>query len=369
MVCIISSNMIVGFPPNLGQDVWISILLSLLFLVPLTLLRVRMMKLMPDMNLYDMAVYSLGKVAGKIACALFGLYCFLMIAVVTYSFSEFVHLTTLYKTPRHLVIILFFFASLYLAKKGTHTVSKWSIIIITFSLFMVTVITSFSMSQLDFNQLLPIASHGAGEILDGVHRIVTLPFGEVIVVMTLADKLKSGKKNLKVQLAAILVGVFYFLIISVRACAILTPELLRTVIFQNYKAVSMIKISAFFERIESIVTFVYILTCIGNIAVFMLATSKSVKKIFNFKESGSLLIPIGGIALAIAISPFRDIIEVFEFVHIYDWFSIIPQILIPLSIWIGAEIKNRKKGNNVNPLAKIQEDIKALEVSSFPQES
>lgn len=369
MVCIISSNMIVGFPPDLGQDVWISILLSIIPLIPLTLLRTRMMKIMPEMNLYDMAIYSLGKIAGKIACIIFGLYCFFMISIVTYSFSEFIHLTTLYKTPRYLIIFMFFFASLYLATKGVHTISKWSVIIISVSIVMLTIITAISLPKIDFNNLLPIGSKGPKIILNGVHRIVALPFGEIIVLLTVAEKLQNGKKNFKVQMGSILLGVLYFLVISLRACAILTPELFKTVIFQNYKAVSMIKVSDFFERIESLVTFVYILTCIGNIAVFMTATAKSVKKVFNFDDYKSLLLPLGAIALAIAISPFHDIVQVFEFVHIYDWFSMLPQIGVPLAIWIGAEIKQRKKNNSINPLAKIQSEIDALENSSLPQKS
>lgn len=368
MICMVTSNMVVGFPPQLGQDIWIAILISLVFFIPLALMRGRMINIMPDMNLYDMATYSLGNVAGKIVSVIFGLYCLFMVSIVTYSFTEFIHLTALYKTPSTLIILLFLLSSLHLALKGIKVIGQWSTIAVFVTLIVLVFVTISSLPRANFDNLLPIGNHSIGQILDGSSRLSGVPFGEVAIAMSFAHRMQKGKTAYATQIFSIILATLYLCILSLRNCAVLSPELLQTTLFQNYKAVSLIKISDFFERIEAVVTLVYILTSISYIALFLCSAAKSAKKVLNLSNSKGSLIPLAALALCMSIAPFNNIIDMFDFVHVYDWFSFIPQLAIPLAIWIGGEIKYRKNRKN-NPLSSIESGLQKLEKSASSLQS
>lgn len=111
------SSVLLGVSSRSGRDQWLALLLSLVIVLPVTLLYASLAKLMPEKGLYDMFELSFGKVAGKVFTALVTLYAIQVCAMALNQFATFIRITTLPYTPKIVIIALFMAVPLYLGDR------------------------------------------------------------------------------------------------------------------------------------------------------------------------------------------------------------------------------------------------------------
>lgn len=153
----------------------------------------------------------------------------------------------------------------------------------------------------------------------------------------------------------------YMMIVFLRTCALLGAETMSSVLFQNYRAMSVVRISDFFERVEAILAAVYILSGIAKGAIVLSSLTNGVVSIAKMQSCKDLLIPVAFFALTFTITPFKGLTAMYDFVEVFYFpAATLFQIILPLLIWIPAEIRHRKKDRN-NPVEKLEAEIEELE--------
>src|SRR5690242_1975848 len=80
------------------QDVWIVVLLALLFALPMILIYARLLSAFPGKDLFDILHEVLGKIPGKIIALTYVWYAFHLGALVIRNFSEFIQTVSLPET-------------------------------------------------------------------------------------------------------------------------------------------------------------------------------------------------------------------------------------------------------------------------------
>lgn len=111
------SSVVMGINSNVGQDIWIAILLASVLTVPLFLMYARILDNFPNKNLFEISEILFGKVFGKIVTVLLVWYSLYLAALVLRNYSEFTQVGTMLETPQVPILILFVITTAYLAKK------------------------------------------------------------------------------------------------------------------------------------------------------------------------------------------------------------------------------------------------------------
>lgn len=345
-VCILAificgSSAVMGGLTEVEQDSWISLILSQLFVFPIVTIYARIMKLYPELNLFEILNIIFGKVFGKIITLLFTWYAIHLAAIVLRSFSEFFQISSLHLTPLIVLTILIFLVSVYLAKSGVKVFGRWSILVFIIFLTIILMTSLLLLKDMDIGNIMPFMNHSTVSIISGSYKLFTFPFAETVLFLALADSIKKEDSPYKIYFLGVALGALFLLLIMLRNILTLGPYLLKSDYFPSYNVVRIIEIGDFFLRIEESIADNFILGGITKIAVCLFAASKGLASLFNIKDYHKVIIPVGLSSAALSCILYTDIVEVFNFISIYQIYVIPFQIILPVLIWLGAEIKKR----------------------------
>lgn len=342
IVMIITNNVVLAYSPEIGQDAWVAIIGSTILACPLVWMYARLIQLQPGKSLFEMATIALGKWGGRAASLFFTLYTLLLGSLVLYTFAQFIHMTSLYKTPVPIIELLLFFAILYLAKSGSRTLSRFSMAVVLVSTATLIVFFLFSIPKVELKNLLPILQHEPSQIALNTTKMVFLPLGETVVLLTLFGDLEEGASPYKVYFGSLLFSGIYTLIIFVRSCSILGANAVSFIFFPNYRTVALIEFGDFLERIESLVAFVYILGSLAKTGICLLGSARGIAHIFGLPDDKAMVFPVGFLMVGLSAIAYKNILQMFAFANLYMYFALPFHVAVPLILWAALEIRRRK---------------------------
>lgn len=332
---------VLGFPHDVEQDTWAALLLSMGGVLPLMLVYGRLLHLMPGLDIFQMATTALGQVPGKIASGLMLFYYMHLGAVILGNYSEFIHLTSLFRTPVIVITLLLFSACLYLAKSGVETLGKWSAVMVAITLLTLTFIVPAFIPRVNLENLQPTLSHTPEQLALAGLKLVPLPFGESVILLAIIGSLEKGRSPYRLFTLGALISCGTLIAVFVGTCGVLGPRLLSVVYFPTYKAASLVQAGQFLERIEAFLAFTSILSGVSKVAACIIASAKGISCILNFPSYRNAVLPMGTLMTAFSVILFHNIVEMFEFIDVYTLYAILFQVIIPILIWVTGEIRVR----------------------------
>lgn len=349
-VCIIvlfvfGSSVILGVNADVGQDSWIPLIFALVISIPVIMIYARIIKLFPEKDIFEVSIELFGKIGGKITIALLTWYAIHLAAMVLRNFSEFIDLVAMPETPQTPIMIAMILTTIYIAKSGVTVLGKWSMIALPIVLLTFLMITLFSLSNMDFTNILPIMNHSVDKIAASSFKLLTFPFGETILFLGLSSSLKKNVSPYKVYLYGVLIGGFILLITILRNLMCSSSAMVEAEYFPSYMAARLINIGSFITRIEGSVSINFILSGITKITVCLIVASKGIAYLFNIPNYKKMIVPVGLIILALCASLYSNIMEMFNFITVYSFYAIPFQFAIPIVIWLAAEFKKRRTSN------------------------
>jgi spore germination protein KB len=145
-------------------------------------------------------------------------------------------------------------------------------------------------------------------------------------------------------MSGIIIGGFILLTVIVRNLAILGLAMDENANFPSYTAARIIEMGDSLTRMEGVITMNFVLAGITKTTVCLIASTQGMAKLFNIKNYKDLVWPVALLTLMLSAILYTNATEMFTFMNNYYAFYAIPfQIVIPLIVWIAAEIKNKKK--------------------------
>ena len=346
---------ITGLPMLLGQDMWIALLFTIVPVFPMLVVYYWLSQKMPGKNIFQMIEFSFGKTCSQILSFFLSAYCIYAATLTLNNYSRFIHLTSLFKTPVFLIGFLLAFASLYMAKSGFDTIGKWASLMFKVSIIIAIFSLGASINFIDLSKLLPIATHSAKEIINGSLKLTVYPFCEVFILLFFLGHINGKKiKTGKIFFGGVFFALFLIILTMLRTVTILGPNVMDAALFPIYKADGIIKIGSFFQRVEGILGYIYVLSSIIKVGIYILAGSfaltsaigRSVKSCdFDFnKPDNKMLIPVSAISLLCVIFMFGENPRFIRYAEIFGFASIPFQIIIPVILCVVIYIKMRKSG-------------------------
>jgi len=192
--------------------------------------------------------------------------------------------------------------------------------------------------------LKPFLYDGFKPVFSASFGLFSFPFAETVLFLALLGDLRKGSSPYKTYYISLFIGGTLLLVISVLSILVLG---IPTKMIQNYSTYAtsrLIKIGSFFQRIEATVAVEFIISGFTKNTVCLFAASRGLLSVFNIKEYRNIAAPLGILMVLLSIIVYDSGPEMTEWaISIYPYYAFPFQVILPVIIWITAEIKSRAK--------------------------
>ena len=338
------SSAVVGVSTGVGQDAWIALTISLLFIVPVFWIYSRIISLNPGKGFFEATELILGKVAGKVVTALMSWYALHLCALVLRTFSEFIQIAALLETPQLPVLLVMAVTVYLLARSGCKALGKWALATMPIVLGIMVITVLFSIPVMDPLNFLPVLEHPITDILKSSLQSFSYPLAETVVFLGIADFIRPSDNPLKILLGSLGFIAVILLLVIIRNLLVLGPAMISVTYFPSYAAVRIISLGEFISRIEGSVSVNLMLSGITKIALCLIVASRGIASLFDIQDWRKLVAPVGFLAVMLAQILYKSSMEMFTFIDHYGFYAFPFQVVLPIVLWVASEIRARKSG-------------------------
>lgn len=343
IVFVIGSSLILGIGGEAKNDAWIAGIVGLIMVIPMLLVFSRILTLFQGKDLFDILNITLGPLIGKIVAIIYIWYAFHLGALVLRNYGEFINTVAMPETPMFVSLFCLGLVCIIAVKLGIEVLGRTTTYFLPILLFIIVVVQLLAIPQLHLNYIKPILGNGLIPVLKGGFLTFSFPFAETVLFIGIFGSLKTKKSPFKVYYWGILISAIVIIATTIRNIAVL-GNMLDSFYFPSYAAVSKIKIGDFIQRIEVSVSFVFIYGVFIKCSICLLVACKGIGKMFNLKDYRSIVIQTGLLMIYFSYIVYDNsmMMNYWAF-KVYPFYAFPLQVIIPIIIWILAEIKVKRK--------------------------
>ncbi|WP_425802867.1 endospore germination permease [Desulfitobacterium sp. Sab5] len=343
---VLGSTLIIGIGGEAKNDAWIAGIVGFIMASPMLFIFSRVLSLYPGKDLFDILNITLGKTIGKIAAILYIWYAFHLGALVLRNFGEFTSTVAMPETPMIVPILCLGLTCIVAVKLGIEVLGRTVAYFLPVLLFLLVAVQLLVIPQLHLNYMKPILGNGLSPILKGGFTTFSFPFAETVLFMGVFSSLKTKKSPAKVYFWGILISAVLIIITTLRNIAVL-GNMLGSYYFPSYAAVSRISIGDFLQRIEVSVASLFTFGVFVKSSICLLVVSKGISKMFNLNNYRSIVIQIGLLMVYFSYVIYENSMEMKDWAFkVYPYYAFPFQVILPIIVWILAEVKARKIKSN-----------------------
>lgn len=335
---VLGSVLLLSFMDNLAkQDSWIAIITAFTACIPFVLSIALLAKKFPGKTFSDILCIIYGKVVGTVIFVLYIGIFFILLSFNMRDLADFYIGFIMPEMPMPVLLIIIVLVCGYAVYKGILSISKVGLISLAYSIF--TIITTFMLliKDMDFKNFLPVFEVPLGTFVQSTHVLTALPFCEVFVFLMVMPSLNSYKKIGKYALGGVGFAALAFLVITVRNTAVLGPS---SVLYagNSYQAARMINIGEFLTRVELLTAVGITVSLFTKLSVLFYASVKSVSQLFHMQSASPLILPLGGLAIILALIAFDStIVHSYVGMRYHAFFTLLFAFVFPpLSLLVCA---------------------------------
>ncbi len=339
---VIGSTLIIGIGGDAKNDAWISGILSVIMFIPMLLIYSRILMLFHGKHLFDILEIIFGKLFGKIISIIYVWYAFHLGALVIRNFGEFINIVAIPETPMYAPMFCLALICIIGVRLGIEVLGRFTTYFVPIVFFILGSVLILGLSQYHMNYIKPVLGNGIAPVLKGGFAAFSFPFAETVLFIGIFSSLKTKKSPRTVYLWGILIPAAIIITFTIRNISVL-GNMLGSFYIPSYEAVSRITVGDFIQRIEVTVSIVYVFTTFIKVSVCLLVTCKGIGKIFNLKDYRSIVIQTGLLMFFLSYIIYDNIMEMkFWAFKVYPYYAFPMQVILPIIIWIAAEVKTKK---------------------------
>jgi spore germination protein KB len=341
---ITGSSIVLGTANEAKGDLWLAIIMSLICGLIIALVYARILSLFSEKDFFSIVLYIFGKNFGSIICILYIWFSFDLASLVLVNYEYFIEIVGLNETPEIVISISIMFLVVWGAKAGIEMLGRWASLFAIILFILVFVTIPFLAPMMDIKNLQPFLYNGIKPVITATLSTFTFPFAETVMFLGILSSLNSKKAYYKVYTLGILLGGAIIFSTAVSEMLVLGPGGYEAYNFPAYAAVRMINIKEFITRIEIIVATTFLIGGFVKISVCTLVCCRGISRLFSFEDYRFLVTPIGILLIITSFSRYDSIMEMSEWiVEVWNYYALLFEVILPIIILIGAEIKVRNK--------------------------
>jgi spore germination protein (amino acid permease) len=351
----LGSLVVIGIDPQSKQDSWIASLLAGIMILPLLFLYIRLTSLYPGKNLFEILIQIFGKVFGRILIFIYVFFSIHLGGIILKVFSTFVHILNMPETPEPAILFFIILLSVWTVKSGPENIGRMSKY--TFPIIVVSVAATFmaGAKDMDIGNLKPIMNTDLKTLLGSAFSLCVLPLGEAFLCLSFFSSLDPQTKPYRFFFKALIWTLVIVIVVNLRNILILGFPSATMFYFPSYETVGIISIGDFFSRAEVLIGINLMLAGFIKVAVCLYSSSLGLAKLLNAADQKLYVVPCALLMVTLAGILYENTVEWVEWIPVYEIYAIPFQIIFPIIILIGAEIKARTHPETKNPPAANKE--------------
>ena len=287
----ISISSIFNYIPNTaayyaGGSGFISVIYAGGILLVFSMLVLQIIKCYPNKNFYEIIGHLFGTPVAKVVFFLYGLWAFANLCMKIGAYSVTLQATLMPSIQTGILITVLFLLVIYALTKNNKTifrVAEFSYQPIFFFLFLLFL---FALPSLDYVELIPVTLYDLENNLGALPMICSIS-GNIFIILFFCGKI-AGNQDYSYIRGRTLNTVFVFTMISMLSTIVaiglngaLTTANLAFPIFQSVKTISILHT---FERFDSFITLIGVMSDFVAIMTFLIIFMKCLEWVFGCKK-------------------------------------------------------------------------------------
>lgn len=269
-------------------------------------------------------------------------------SILLRSFSEGLKIIFFPRTTVTTIMLLFLIAMIMANRLGFHSIVRSNLFFMPIVLFSILFIFIANLNSFTFERMMPLLGNGAfSTFFSGLSNLFA--FGGISFLYLLPPYLKEEKKYQKIAFVSIGLSAF-FLLTSVATLLFIFPFVTTTEeIFPLYLASRYIEFGRFFQRLDAVFLFIWIISVISYLSITLYFSTSIFQKITNVQHT-KWISPLFSI-LVFAIGLLPENLKQLSFLEntVYQYFVLILVFLVSIILLILANMKyqliQKKKGS------------------------
>jgi spore germination protein KB len=338
----IGSSLIMGCGGEAKNDAWIAVIAGAVMALPALLVYSRLLAIYHGKDLFEILELTLGKWMGALVAIIYILYAFHLGALVLRNFGEFINIIAMPETPMLFPLFCIGIVCIIAARLGIEVMGRTTTYFLPIVIFIIAAVQLLGIPMLKVEYLKPVLGNGLAPVLEGGFSTFSFPLAETVLMAGLFSSLKTRKSPYRVYFWGLLIALSLIMTVTLRNICSL-GNIQGSFYFPSYAAVSMINIGDFIQRIEVTVSFVYLFGILMKGSVCLLVASKGLAKLLRLNDYRSVVIQLGLLMILFSYTVYDNSMEMkYWAFKVYPYYAFPMQVIIPIALWIIAEVKNRK---------------------------
>jgi spore germination protein KB len=324
---------------NNPATAWPNDIIGSLLAVSLVWLIVHLGLKYPDQTIIGYTKKLLGPIGGMLVGSLILWFYFMIAFSVLRTLGETVATGLLEETP----ILVFLVSAAFLiansARGGMEHNSRIAGMMIPLIIFFLLLVVVSTYNLMDPSYLRPFFfAEGLGELIWPSASVLSF-YTEYLVIGMLIPYLNNPRSAMPLSMGAILTIIVILITHCIAMAAVFGP-LFNSTTFPAFALARMVSLGDFFERIESLITIVWIFGAGIKCCLFFWATMVGLAQLLDLKDFRPLAYPLGALMVAIGVLSYESLIDLMDILtEAMIVFSISFIILILSALYIGSVSK------------------------------
>lgn len=349
ILAISGTSLVVPFARDAGSDIWIAIILGILFSIPVFFIYSKILSLYEEKNLFDILEIVFNKIIAKTIIVLFAGFSFLLGVSYLFVYGHYLTTVSLPETPIYFPLILKISLIIWIVKSGIEVIGRWSTLFLLLNSPLPSIVVLLLIPQMDFNNLTPLLYNGFKPVLMSSFTTSILAFSESVVLCLFLFSFQRKVQISKVFIWALLLVGFLSFGVSTTAMLVLGSDLYVHTLFPIHNVSTKIEISTLLERLEPIIVISTTTAGFLKTSLSIYVCSKCVSKLFNFNDYRFIVTPLSLIILSFSFFIFDNISDTWYFAtKIYPFFAAIFTMLLPLLILVACLYNKSNSKNKIS---------------------
>jgi spore germination protein KB len=332
------------------QDAWIATVLSLIIGVFIVKLYILICCKYPSKNLIEINELVFGRFISTIISSVLLLYTVIITAGLLRQLGDFLLVTLLSETPIEVIGFIMILLITYIAFNGLNVLAMSTEIIIPFVVMTIIMLFVFYIPNVEINNILPMFEASNGEVLKATLITLCYPYLDLIIFMLLIPLIKKEEKTSNEFIYSTIIGGLVIVIFTFFCLTILRPGFTVNANYPVYVVTEKINIGNFIQRIEALVSILWVSSLIIKITICFFAILTAFKSISKIKDISPFIYPFSVICFVLSLFLFPNIVYFNQetIIHLWPPLLIIIGFLYPAILLATIYIKDYLNKNKTN---------------------
>lgn len=336
------------------QDAWIVAILGTLIGLLIIWLYCIIGQWFPQLTFVQINEKILGKWVGKLTSLVFVIMSFIYAATLLFYSGTFLNIHFMPDTPMAALNILMTIIIVMGVYLGIETIARSAEVFILVFIVLFFILIVFIIPEIKLENIQPIFESNPKMIFKSSLSVIEVTsINAIVLLMIFPAFINDIKKGKKFFFIGNLIGGIMIIILTLLCILVLGAYGTAEEIFPGYKLAKRINVGDFIQRIESLMSILWIIALYFKTTAYFYASVLGITQIFNLKNYRPLTMPLGGVVVVLSLVLYPNVVyqktwnETIGLLLSFSVGLFIPLLLVVVYFIRKKQLKKESEGSEV----------------------